>query len=556
MDTVRLLLDVRGAGQGCGSMRWQHRKRSRTFSDSSGRHFAAESTRLLGECSTWRATDPRSFLRSFPSLFIAVQRARKTSMPSESIQLDRRRFLAAGAVAAGLLVTRGWRSSGFDPTPLSFDETLRHFLASLTSRQRDLIVFPVDHPTRQILNTQTVVDRPHLATVLSPTQRSLVQHLYASMLSPRGVDLLTPTVAVEGRFDGCVLAIYGEPDAPESEVVFQGGHVMVRGGAGRGRDVLGGAAYGHQTGNHKWKVPGNSFAHHGDAANRIFAALPATQRDRAIVARPPHELALQAQGPTGHFDGVRVGDLEPGARSAVRSLLDTVLATYPDKAATDALASIEANGGIDALHFAVYATHGFYEDMQTYAALSAEERARRGDPYWQVWRLEGPGTIVHFQGHPHVHAYVRIVRDPVRANVGSVIAVAERTVEGADLRRLMAATLRRASDTSLTYVADNLPGRICAGDVTTGVAYALDPYRNHVVVARLRGKDMSTALRAQAEAAGEDIDPMRSYRVATLDYYATERGDLGRLESVEAIGTPLREAMVEQLRRDGVHAAA
>ncbi len=472
--------------------------------------------------------------------------------------MGRRRFLMAGAAAVGALATRGLPGAGFfDRSALGFDESLRALGRSLTQRQRDLVVFAEDHPSRQILNAQTVLDRPHLGTLFSPEQRVLIEDLYASMVSPRGFESLAPTIAVEGRFDGCVLAIYGDPVSPGAHVVFQGGHVMLRGGGSpHGAAFGGGVSYGHQVGDHQWRLPGNSFAHHADQANRLFASLTPAQRGVAIVAQPPHELVVQVQDAAGRFDGVRIGGLGDAARQATRSLLDAVFATYPSEAVSEAYSCIEANGGIDALHFAVYASHGFYEDMQPFGSLSPGERSRRGDPFWQVWRLEGPGTIVHFQGYPHVHAYVQIVRDPRRANLGTELAVAERTLEGPAVSRVMRAALRRASGESLAFVADSVPGRICAGPVTSGLAYALDPYRNFVVVALTRGDRMGAELRAQLEGDGTAIEPSRTYRVATIDYYAEQAELFGSGAEVEAMGLPLRQALTEHLRVDGLRAVA
>src|SRR5690606_517305 len=104
---------------------------------------------------------------------------------------------------------------------------------------------------RQIDNTVAVLDRPHLGTLLSPSQRVLAEQLYEGMLSPRGREAFAGTVAVEGRLDGCVLAIYGEPErgAAHAQAVISGGHLLLRGGArAMGAAFGGGIAYGHQIG--------------------------------------------------------------------------------------------------------------------------------------------------------------------------------------------------------------------------------------------------------------------------------------------------------------------
>jgi hypothetical protein len=471
---------------------------------------------------------------------------------ADPASLTRRALLGGAAAGAGWLLARGlgggWPgAAGAVPAA---DEILRALAVSLTPQQRELLVFPADHPSRQITNTISVLERPHLGTLLSPHQRALVQQLYESMLSERGREAFAATLALEGRLDGCVLAIYGEPERGGAHAVIMGGHLMLRTGgeAADGAPFGGGCAYGQQAGNGRWRVAGNAFAAHGDAANAFAAALAPDERARALLPTPPHELVLQVQGAGGQFPGVRVGSVSEAAQREAERLLDTVLATYPDAERSRARACIAANGGTGALHFACYEDRGFYADMASYASLPANERSRRGEPYWQVWRLEGPGTIVHFKGHPHVHAYVQIVRDPSRANVGEKLGELGAPLADASLRELVEGSLRRATGEALAFLGGNLPGRFCAGPITTGLAYALDPYRNHVTVATVAGSAMAAPLRERLAAQGEAIDPAAAYRLATLDYFAGQRDEFGEPSRVERSSTLLRDALVAHLR--------
>jgi hypothetical protein len=197
-------------------------------------------------------------------------------------------------------------------------------------------------------------------------------------------------------------------------------------------------------------VEGNAFAYHGDAANRLWASLDAPARRRALLEAPPHELVLQPRAAGAPLPGVPVESLDEPARGEADRLLDTVLGIHPDAERMDARAAIDANGGTGALHFATYGSKGFYADMRSWGELDPAERERRGDPYWQVWRLEGPGTVIHFQGHPHVHAYVNVVRDPSSANVGDALGTTP-GLEGESMRRLLEAALRRASGERLAW---------------------------------------------------------------------------------------------------------
>jgi hypothetical protein len=471
------------------------------------------------------------------------------------VRLDRRSFLVGLGASAGWLATRGLGAR----EPASFEETLRALGASLTPGQRARIVFPADHPSRQITNTFSVLRGPHLATLLSPAQLRLARDLYEAMLSERGRDAFQGTIAVEGRLEGCTLALYGEPADAGAQAVISGGHLLLRGGgATAGAALGGGVAYGHQIGNGAWRVPGNSFAYHGDAFNRFFATLGARERAAAILPEPPHELLLQAQGADGRFPGLALAQTSEGTREAARELLDTVLSAYPDPRRREALASIEHNGGIAALRVAGYASHGFYPDMRSWASLDAAERARRGDPYWQVWRLEGPGTVIHFKGHPHVHAYLQIVRDPAHANLGESLARTATTLEGEPMRRLFEAALRRVTGEALAFHGTQVPGRFCAGEVTTGLAFALDPYANHVAVATFEGRALAAPARERLARSGVAIEPGGRYRVATTDYFARgdETHELGTPLAVETGAELLRDALIAELRANGLSAAA
>jgi hypothetical protein len=264
---------------------------------------------------------------------------------------------------------------------------------------------------------------------------------------------------------------------------------------------------------------------------------------------------LQVQGPGGSFEGVEVGSLSDAARAEAARLLDTVLSCYPEEEQARARECIEGNGGLGALHVAYFASRGFYEDMQPYGSLDAAERARRGDPYWQVWRIEGPGTIVHFQGHPHVHAYIQVVRDPARARIGEALARTAATVEGEPMRRLLEAALRGATGEALAFHPEEIPGRFCPGEITTGAAYALDPYRNHLVVAEIDGRAMAPPLRERLTAAGAAPEGGRRYRVATTGYAASRSDWFGEPERVEPSDVLLRDALVAHLRSGGLAAA-
>jgi hypothetical protein len=135
--------------------------------------------------------------------------------------------------------------------------------------------------------------------------------------------------------------------------VLAGGHYTLR----MGNDGLGGAlAYGAQIGNGRYRIAGNAFAAHSDAANRFVAALDASELAQARLDTPPSELLLQPLGAGARFPGVAWSRVSPRARELAESLLGQVLATFAPAAGRD----------IDpgSLHFATYASRGFYPDRR------------------------------------------------------------------------------------------------------------------------------------------------------------------------------------------------
>ncbi len=463
--------------------------------------------------------------------------------------VGRRTFLTASAAAAGLLAARGLGVHGVGaaaPTG-SVMEHLEALVASMTLEQRAQTVLHRDHPSRQITNTSTFLDRPHIGTVFTPSQIELVARLRDAMLSKKGCQDFAGTFAVEGKFEGCVLAIYGDPLDGPAQAALMGGHVLLRGG-NIGREPFGGGvAYGHQLGNEQWKIPGNSFAHHGDAANAVFAALDEASRTKAVAATAPNELVLQPQSADGHFDGLRLGDANEAGRAEAEALLDVVFSHYPELEAKRARDTIDSHGGVDELRLAFYESHGFYEDMQSVASLDAAERARRGVPYWQVWRIEGPGTVIHFQGHPHVHAYVQIVQDPTRWGSGDLLARLGRTIEGVEMRRLIEDAMKSAAQTPYGFHGDEVFGRFCPGDVTSGHAWSLDPYGNRLARIEIEGRAIAPPLRQRLEGWGVSPGDDEIVRVGTSDYFASRTDLVGDPKNVETAELRVGEAIAAHI---------
>ena len=206
--------------------------------------------------------------------------------------LGRRAFLAGLGGAAGLVASRGLGVAGWlgsDPAVLSPEQALRELVASFSPRQRELVLLPADHPSRQTANTVAFLSRPHAGSLLDARQFARLERVARGMLSDEGWRRFAQTFAFEGRMAAAVLSIYGDPLRGPAQAVLAGGHYTLR----MGNDGLGGAlAYGAQIGNGRYRIAGNAFAAHSDAANRFVAALDASELAQARLDTPPSELLL------------------------------------------------------------------------------------------------------------------------------------------------------------------------------------------------------------------------------------------------------------------------
>ena len=321
------------------------------------------------------------------------------------------------------------------------------------------------------------------------------------MLSEQGREAFAGTLAVEGRLDGCVLALYGEPETGRAQAVLMGGHVMLRGGgeSAEGAAFGGGLAYGHQIGNHRWRVEGNSFAPHGDAANRLVRE----PRARGACARHPALASARARAP-----GAARGRALP--RRARRLALRAARRRRPPGCSTPSSRAIRkprargrspasrATAGAKRCTSRSTRSHGFYRGHARVGDARARGARAARRPLLAGVAHRGPRHDRALQG-PSARARLRPggARPRAREFRRRRSARLATSIEGERLRRVLEGALRRATGEPLAFHADEIPGRFCPGEITTGLAYSLDPYRNHVVGGVDRGpRDERCAARA------------------------------------------------------------
>ncbi|QDV34228.1 DUF3500 domain-containing protein [Tautonia plasticadhaerens] len=318
--------------------------------------------------------------------------------------LSRRQFVRAvgGAAAIGGLApfvglgTGAARAAvlGEGPSPKSAAETAAgRLFESLKPEQREVLCFSYDDPLRKKINANWAITEPTIGE-LSTEQQMLVEDVVRGVTSPEGYERFRIQMDQDsGGFEEYHIALFGEPGTDAFEFELTGRHLTLRadGNSNPGAAFGGPIVYGHGQGDSTKGLPGNVFYYQTVKANQVFGALDGTQRDLALVDNAPRETAVEIQGEGGMLPGICLSELASDQKELVASVIRVVLDPYRAEDVEEAMAVIEAGGGMDALHMAFYKEGDLGDDGE-----------------WDNWRIEGPTFVWHFRGAPHVHAYVNI----------------------------------------------------------------------------------------------------------------------------------------------------
>jgi hypothetical protein len=333
---------------------------------------------------------------------------------------SRREFLktTAGSLAAitaassGLLGIGGAvrSASAAQSAQGATSETLvQQLYGSLSEGQRKLVCFPFDHPLRSKVDNNWHIIKQPIGQLFNGDQRALIREIFLDMHSEEYAQKVVGQVEHDnaeekaGGFDGCAVALFGEPGAPGTnkfEFVFTGRHVTRRcdGNSVEGEAFGGPIFYGHaaQGFNEKADHPGNIYWYQAKRANELFQALDGKQRKIALRDDPRKEQGTKTvalQGSKAKLTGLPLSELTADQKQLAREVMADVLAPFRKTDATKAMKLVEA-GGLDNLHMT------FYSVMDI-----------GNDGVWDLWQIEGPSMVWYFRGAPHVHTWVHI-RDP------------------------------------------------------------------------------------------------------------------------------------------------
>jgi hypothetical protein len=293
--------------------------------------------------------------------------------------------LAVGAVPVFAHVAGG------SPTSNSAAETaVGRFYQSLTDAQRKVVCLPFDHKLRKKISANWHVVKPTIGEVFTAQQRANVLEIVREVTTEDGYERLLQQMEDDASgIDAYSCAIFGEPGRGDFQWELTGRHLTLRadGNSVANRAFGGPLIYGHSEADPKH----NLFHYQTKKANEVFRALDAPQAKLALIDKAPKEANVLLQGESGHFPGIRVGDLSDDQKELVEETLRVVLAPYRKEDVDEAMAILKQGGGLDQLRMAFY-----------------REGDLKKDQIWDIWRVEGPSFAWHFRGAPHVHAYINI----------------------------------------------------------------------------------------------------------------------------------------------------
>jgi hypothetical protein len=309
--------------------------------------------------------------------------------------LDRRTFIAAvggTCVAAGLVPLTARRALSA-PTRSSGAETaVARLFQSLSDEQRRQVVLPWDDNRRLRISANWKVTDATVGS-FSAQQQQLIDEILRGVLSPDGYQRMQKQMQADyGGVKNYAVAIFGDPEKEQFLFELTGRHLTLRadGDSVPGAAFGGPIVYGHgATGN----SDGNLFHYQTKRANEVFQALDPEQRKKALLARAPAETAVQLRDPGAELPGIAGGELSADQQELLLAVLRDILMPYRKEDVDEAMACLQAGGGVQKLHIAFYQTGDLGDDG-----------------HWDIWRLESPTLVCHFRGAPHVHAYINIAR--------------------------------------------------------------------------------------------------------------------------------------------------
>jgi hypothetical protein len=467
----------------------------------------------------------------------------------------RRQVLRWGAGAAGAAVSASALAGagGYlylkPPQPRQNLAPLRdlaeQLFEMLDDSERTRAVFDYDHPLRQYHN-RGVETGGAWAIDLHPATRQMIVDVMYSGLSQPGRDRIPKQFVLDWTgLHSLKLAIMGDPRNPPYQILITGAHLNLRlGGRSREGVAFGGPqVYGDQEGNRQIGLPGNAYRDQLELGQQLWSDLSRGERKAARQSKAPVQTAIELRGPGGGFSGVAVADLGRKRREQARGMVAAMLETYGEDDVAYAWECIEHNGGVDAMHLSDYS-----EDH--------EPGHNFGEGPSQIFRLEGPASVLHYRGTPHLHAFINIAMDGKRPlSIGEVVAENPRAMDAKGVKALFEDVLLRETGADLSYYPlDKVAGPLRAGTIRTGDIYSLESWKEFVSVSEVKGSELNETLVSDSRLRERPVQSNKLYRVATARYVANnfvEKFIGVGVDESETSGVMLRDVSIAHLQKEG-----
>src|SRR5262245_58010685 len=455
--------------------------------------------------------------------------------------MNRRTALRLGAgVLAGAGLYGGYRFLPTGPSRVlqSVDSLAQRLYLSLDEDQRAETCVPYDHPFRQYHNRGVWGGGRSILFGFSHSQRQTLTDLLYAGLSQEGRTRVPDEYF--SRWSGVYsmrALICGDPTSKPYQVILTAPHLNLRlgGMSSEGAAFGGPQVYGDQRGNEIAGLPGNLYRDQFLLAQRLLRSLDAGRRKDALVEEAPVQTQIELQGRHGSFPGIPVAELSLESKVLAKQLVDRILSTYSPDDVTYARECLAANGGLETL-FLSYYQHGEDGDI----------------PEAQVFRLEGPGAVFYFRGHPHVHAFLNMAMDgDSPLSVGEPLGNNPAWLDHEGVKALFETALRAETGADLAYYdQSSVAGRLRPGVIRSGDIYTLESWQETTEVVEIRGSALSAPLLASLRGRAIEPDSTKTYTVATTGYIANDSKILGPIE-VRRPGPMLRDLTIAYLRSHG-----
>jgi hypothetical protein len=287
------------------------------------------------------------------------------------------------------------------PLPKPAESLIQELHASLSASQKTQVVMPFNHgpkgglPTRMGMYNNAVLGK-EIGKIYTKPQIELIDRIVRSTCSgDDGYRQISRggTWDASQTFGKCGAVLFGEPgEGKEYAWLFTGHHLTIRADGNFKDNVAWGGPmyYGHSPNGYSDK---NIFFYQTKKVLEVFDVLDEKQRKKAIVVGNPGEQAgsVKFRKDAETRPGIALADLTSDQKTAVETVMRTILSPYRKEDADEIMSIVKANGGMDKVHLAFFRDKG------------ADENEK-----WHFWRLEGPGFVWNYRVLPHVHCFVNI----------------------------------------------------------------------------------------------------------------------------------------------------